>query len=159
MSVPIPVTDNPLLIKVRDTKASFRRTRVPDGPDPVTGKFWFVIDVTAASKDIYLPISIASGKKPTGFVYQIEGTVQGFISTTDISCKGEGVTQITLGTIFYCKIPKGATARFRIRVEMRGQVGKSYRVVIRQIHYKFDPSNARYQKALQDIHTKMLKFS
>lgn len=154
-----PATDSNLLIKVRDTKTSSRRTRVDDGPDPVTGKFWFEIDITAVTKDIYLPFSIASGKKPTGFVYQIEGTAEGSIVTTDISYKGDGVTQITMGTLVYCKIPVGMTAAFKIRVEVRGQLGKAYRVVIRQINYKFDPGDARYQKDAQDIHTKMEKFS
>lgn len=148
-----------LLIKVRDTEASFRRTRVPDGPDKVIGKFWFDIDVTATSRDIYIPTSIASGKKPTGFVYQIEGTVPGAIVTTDIECKGDGITQVLLGTIVYAKIPKGLTATFRIRIEMRGQVGKSYGTVLRQIHYKFDPGEARYLKLPQEIRSKMLKFS
>ena len=159
MNVPLTTTEKHLLISVRDTKGSFKRKHVPDGPDPVTGKFWFTIDIKAASKDIYLPISIGSGKKLTGFMYQIEGTAQGSISTTDISCRGEGVTLITLGTIIYCKIPTGASARFRIRVEMRGQVGKSYRIAIHQINYKLNPSDARYQKSILDIHTKMLKFS
>lgn len=159
MSSPIPVIDQHTRIKVRDTNESFRRTKVKDGPDLVVGKFWFEIDITAVSKDIYIPLSIASGKKPTGFVYQIEGTVQGFILATDITCKGEAITQITLGTIVYSKIPAGMTGAFKIRVEIRGQVGKSYRVLIRQINYKFDPGDARYQKLLQNIHGKMLKFS
>lgn len=158
MSVPITATNNHLLIRVRDRKENVKRTKVDDGLDPVTGKFWFTIDITAALQDIYFPISMASGKKPTGFVYQIEGTAQSSISTTDISCRGEGVTQITLGTITYCKIPKGMTAEFRIRVEVRGQIGKLYRIVIYQINYKLNPSNARYQKSHQDIHTKMVKF-
>ena len=159
MSDSVTGNDGYLVVDVRDTKESFRRTRVPDGPDPIVGKFSFVIDIAAVAGDVYLPVSIASGKKPTGFVYQIEGTVRGFISTTDISCTGEGITQITLGTIVYCKIPKGMTATFRIRVEMKGQVGKSYRIVIRQIQYKRDPGDARYQRSPQDIRTKMLKFS
>lgn len=150
---------NPLLIKVRDTKESIRRTRNPDGPDPVMGKFWFDIDITAVTRDIYLPLSIASGKKPTGFVYQIEGTALGSILTTDISYKGEGVTQVTLGTLVYCKIPVGKTAAFHVRIEMKGNLGKEYRVVIRQVNYKFDPGDARYQKSPQEIRSKMIKFN
>lgn len=159
MSSKVGSTQTHILVKVRDTKESSRRERDPDGPDPVTGKFWFDIDITAIEKDIYLPLSIASGKKPTGFVYQIEGTAQGSILTTDIKCKGSGITQITLGTLLYCRIPAGMTGTFSIRVEMRGQLGKSYRVAIRQINYKLDPGDARYQKSSQDIYAKMLKFS
>ncbi len=147
-----------LRVDVKETEESSRRIKVLNGRDPVTGKFWFTINITAVSKDVYIPLSIASGKKPTGFVYQIEGTVQGFIVTTDISSKGEGITQITLGTIVYCKIPAGKTATFRIRVEIRGELGKSYRVAMRQIHFKLDPGDARYLKSPQDLHTKMLKF-
>lgn len=149
---------NPLLIKVRDTKESIRRTRNPDGPDPVTGKFWFDIDITAVTRDIYLPLSIASGKKPTGFVYQIESTALSSILTTDISYKGDGVTQVTLGTLVYCKIPVGRTASFHIRIEIKGKVGKEYRAVLRQVNYKFDPGDARYQKSLQEIPGRTAKF-
>ena len=151
--------DSELLVKVRDTDASFRRTRVPDGPDKVVGKFWFDIDLSALNADLYVPSSVSSGKKPTGFVYQLEGTVPGMIATTDIECRGAGITQITLGTIIYTKIPKGGTASFRIRIEMRGQVGKSYGARIRQIHYKRDPGDARYQKVPQDIGMKLLRFA
>lgn len=158
-SNPVKINTEPIIVDVLSTKKSFRRTHNPDGPDPVTGKFSFIIDIAADAKDIYLPISISSGKKPTGFVYQIEGTAQGFISTTDISCRGDKITQVTLGTIVYCKIPAGMTATFRIRIEMRGQIGKAYRSVIREIHYKFDPRDARYQESLQDLGTRMLKFS
>ncbi len=159
MDTALPTSDSNLIIDVRDTKESFRRTRVPDGPDPVLGKFSFVIDITAVLNDAYVPVSIASGKKPTGFVYQIEGTVPGAIATTHIECKGEGITQVTLGTIVYARIPRGMTATFRIRIEMRGQVGKSYRVVIRQMQYKRDPGDARYIKLAQHLRTKMVKFS
>lgn len=158
MNDPIPGTDPYIRINVRHADESSRRTKVLDGPDPVIGKFWFVIDITAISRDVYLPLSITSSKKPTGFVYQIEGTVQGFISSTDISCQGESVTQVTLGTLVYCKIPLGKTATIKIRVEVRGQLGKSYRVAIRQINYKLDPGDARYQKSPQDMRSKMLKF-
>lgn len=157
-SMSTKATDTHLFVKVREIEESTRRIRVPDKQDPVHGKFWFEIDVTALSQDIYLPVSVASGKKPTGFVYQIEGTAEGSIVTTDISCKGDQITQITLGTLVYCKIPVGITATFRIRVEIRGQLGKSYRVVMRQLNYKLDPGDARYQKLLQNIYGRMLKF-
>lgn len=92
-------------------------------------------------------------------MYQIEGTAKGSILTTDISCKGDGITQVTLGTLLYCKIPQGMTASFHIRIEVRGQLGKSYLVAIRQINYKLDPGDARYQKSTQDIRARVLKFN
>lgn len=152
------MSDSYIRVVAKNTEERARRTKVINGPDPVTGKFWFEIAITAVSQAVYIPLSIASGKKVTGFVYQIEGTAQGFIATTDIACKGDDITQITLGTMVYCKIPAGIKATFRIRVEVRGQLGKSYKVAIRQICYKLDPGDARYQKIPQDIQTKMLKF-
>lgn len=117
------------------------------------------LHITAADKALYVPLSIASGKKPTGFVYHIEGTAEGAISTTDLSAKGEGVTKITLGTLLYCKIPAGKTATFRLLVEMRGKAGKTYGVVINRINYKYQPTDARYQKLDTNLKSKTIRFS
>ncbi|MGB4076241.1 MAG: hypothetical protein WBK28_00865 [Minisyncoccia bacterium] len=146
-------------VRVQKTQARFKRIRVPKGPDIGAGEFFLLVDITAPKETVYIPLSIASGKKPTGFVYQIEGTAEGTIVTTDISCKGAGVTQVTLGTIVYSKIPAGKTATFRILVEMRGRVGKAYGIIISRIHYKQSPSDARYQKFPADIHSSTLKFN
>lgn len=154
----LPSNTADMIVKVREMKESSRRVDNPDGPDPVIGKFWFTLDITALVRDIYIPVSISSGKKPTGFSYQIEGTVPGTIKTMNISCKGEGITQVTHGTIVYCKIPAGLTATFEIRVEMRGALSKEYRIVIYQIQYKFSPTDTRYQKSSQDIRSKTEKF-
>lgn len=159
MGKPIIPLEKDILVDVKDTEENFRRTRIPDGPDRVIGNFIFIIDITALGKDLYVPLSIASGKKPTGFVYQIEGTAQSSILKTDISCRGDNITQVTLGTIVYCKIPASMTATFRIRVETRGQVGKLYKIAIRQIRYKLNPLDIRYQILLENLQTKMLKFS
>lgn len=148
----------PIAVRARDLNETVRRTRIPDKPDPVIGTFWFTLEVTTLAHDIYLPVSIASGKKPTGFVYQIEGTAEGSIVKTDISCRGDGITQVTLGTLVYCKIPAGSTALFRIRIEVRGKVGKEYQIAIRQINYKRDPGDTRYQKVAQSIRSKQVRF-
>ena len=91
------------------------------------------------------------------FRYQIEGTSEGSLSTTDISCSGAGVTQVTLGTILYSKIPAGKTATFRILIEIRGKTGGTYRIVINRINYKFAPTDARSEKFLDELPTKTLK--
>jgi hypothetical protein len=148
-----------MLVKVRSTEERLSRTKVFNGPDIVVGKFSFILAITATAEDIYVPISIASSNKPVGFVYQIEGTAQSSILTTHISCKGNGITQVRLGTIVYCKIPTGMIAEFRIRIEVRGQVGKLYKVLIYLMHYKRSPTDARYQKFPQKIGSRMLKFS
>lgn len=154
---PIPVAQ-PFVIKIRKNDENFKRIRNPDGPDGALGKFYLHVEITAVKEDVYIPISIASGKKPTGFVYLIEGTDQGFISTTEIICRGDGVTQVTLGTIVYAKIPTGMAATFRIRIEVRGRIGQEYRAVIWKIRYKHIPSDARYMETVQEIQTKFLKF-
>lgn len=148
----------PLLINLKKYDENFSRVRVPNGTDVGIGRFTLNIDITAVKEDIYIPISIASGKKPTGFVYQIEGTNQGSIRTTDISCKGEGVTQITLGTIVYAKIPRGLRATFRIHIEIQGKLMESYRVVIHEVRYKYDTSDTRYKVSSAQINTDMIRF-
>jgi hypothetical protein len=147
-----------LLVDLKKYNQNFSRVRVPDGTDIGLGNFNLNVDITAVKEDIYIPVSIASGKKPTGFVYQIEGTKPGSIKTADISCKGEGVTQITLGTIVYAKIPRGLTATFRIRIQIQGKIMASYRVVIREIRFKFDPSDARYKVSPVEINADMIRF-
>ncbi len=158
-SSPSKVTgDEFLQFKLQKSQARFERIRRPNEPDLGHGEFFLLLDITAREKTLYLPISIASGKKSTGFIYQIEGTAEGTISTTDISCRGEGVAKVTLGTLLYAKIPAGKTASFRILIEMRGGVGKEYKIVINRINYKFSPSDARYIRFDTEISSKTVKF-
>lgn len=147
-----------VVIKVKDQQVSARRIPDPTKQDSVHGKFWFTIDITALAKDVYVPLSVASGKKPAGFMYQIEGTAPGTIKSTDISCKGDGILQVMHGTILYAKIPAGKTAMFKLRIEMRGALGKTYGITIYQIQYKWYPTDTRYQKLAQAIRSKMEKF-
>ncbi|MFM2374344.1 MAG: hypothetical protein RLZZ234_339 [Candidatus Parcubacteria bacterium] len=134
-------------LKVKVTKKGERFTRVknPNGPDSAVAEFFLLVDITPTSSTIYIPLSIASGKKPTGFVYQIEGTKQATIMGADISCKGSGVTQIALGTLRYAKIPKGTKATFRIHVEVAAFMHHTYHITLNRINYKHDPSDARYK--------------
>lgn len=149
--------DTPLVVTVQKSQARFKKIRNPEVRNAGTGEFFLLIDIAASGKDVYIPLSIASGKKPAGFIYQIEGTSEGSLSTTDISCSGAGVTQITLGTILYSRIPAGKTATFRILIEIRGKTGETYRIVINRINYKFAPTDARYEKFLDELPTKTLK--
>lgn len=136
----------PLTVHVVKRNAHMRRVPGVHGAEAVKGTFLFVLEITAPVQAVYIPLSAASGKKPAGFVYQIEGTAEGAISTTDVSSKGEGVTQVTSGTLLYGKIPAGKTATVRVVIEMRGRVGKEYSIIIDHINYKGDPNDARYQK-------------
>lgn len=145
-------------VKVKKTQAHFERIRNPEGPDHGIGEYFSSIDITAKKADVYIPISIASGKKATGFIYQIEGTGEGSIVKTDISCTGEGISQITLGTIVYSKIPSGKTGTFRIHNEIKGKIGKTYKIVINRINYKFTPNDSRYKQYLKEINSRTLEF-
>lgn len=148
-----------MIAKIIKAKASFKRIKDTKGPDHVIGNFLLEINITATDKAIHIPLSIASGKKATGFVYQIEGTDIGKIITTDIDSEGAGLTQITSGTIVYSKIPTSKTATFSIKITMKGKVGKTYGIVINTINYKFDPKDSRYQKFEIPLKSGVLKFA
>lgn len=146
-------------VRLEKTNGHFRKVHVRGGEDIGTGMFMLLLDITALNRDVFIPISIASGKKPTGFVYEIEGTKEGMISTTEIKCEGDDISQITLGTILYCKIPATKTGTFRIIVETQGKLGGEYKVVVNRIDYKYDPSDARYVKLDQDFPSESVRFS
>ncbi|MBC7836629.1 hypothetical protein H7X87_02515 [Acetobacteraceae bacterium] len=148
-----------LFYKVAKSQAYFEeKIRTSGGRTIGHGEFILDLDIIALQEAIYIPLSFASGKKATGFVYQIEGTVEGIISTAKISCRGEGITQVVLGTLLYVKIPTGKTASFHIIVDIKGGLGKEYKIVINRINYKLNPSEARYKKFDAAISTKTLQF-
>lgn len=153
-----PSGDGHIFFKIKESKAFFVKERDTEGKAGSHGQFTLHLDIIALQQTIYIPTSLASGKKPTGFVYQIEGTTPGQISTTEVSCKGDGITQITLGTLVYTKIPQGKTATFRIYVDMKGSLNKTYKILINRINYKLDPSDARYKRFDANIETKPLTF-
>lgn len=151
-------SDSSIAVKVQKAQSRFKKIQGLEGEDAGNGVFFLLLDVTASTEDVYIPLSIASGKKVVGFIYHIEGTAAGEINTTDISCRGDGITKITLGTLLYAKIPVGMTASFRISIDIKGQTGKEYKVAINQINYKLDPGDARYKKLDVEIETETVKF-
>lgn len=153
-------TSTTIRVRVEKRKEHFTKIRDAKGSASGIGKFSLNVKITALQETIFVPLSVASGKKPAGFVYQIEGTGESKISTTDISLfpGEEGITQVLVGTITYCKILPTKTATFRIRIEMNGKVGKAYSIAINQIRYKLDPTDARYKTYEEDIRTGILKF-
>lgn len=150
--------DDFIVVKVQKSQSRFRRIKVPGEDDIGHGEFFLLLDITAAKETVYIPISVASGKKAVGFIYHIEGTAAGEIYTTDISCTGEEITKITLGTLLYAKIPALKTASFRIYIQMRGKTSKEYKIAINRINYKLDPSDARYKRLDMEIGTESVKF-
>lgn len=150
--------DGHIFFKVTDSGAHFKKMRDPDGKPIGHGQFFLLLDIIALQETVYIPLSLASSKKPTGFVYQIEGTATGVISGTEVICQGEGITKVSLGTLLYAKVPRGSTAHIRTRVKIRGQLGKEYRVVINRINYKLDPNDVRYKRFDVEIATNTLPF-
>lgn len=151
----------PFRVRIENNQANVTKERNSDGTLFATGHFFLDLEITALDETVYIPLSISSGKKPTGFVYQIEGTADSSIVTTDISLrhvKETGVTQILLGTITYAEIPKGMTGLFRIAVYIEGKAGHEYSIAITHIEYKLDPSDARYHKYVEEVRSDTLKF-
>ncbi len=145
-------------IVVEKTEAHFSNAYDKNRSDKLgIGKYFLLIDVTAGNETLYIPTSIASGRKSTGFIYQIEGTAGG-TATVDVTFKGEGTMIVTSGTISYCKIPAGMTARFKIVAQVTGSLGKSYKIVVSRINYKLNPNDMRYKRFLTEISTDTLKF-
>ncbi len=143
-------------VKVKKNQARAERVKLEDEKDKVLGKFYIEIDITAKEQEIFIPVSIASGKKTAGFMYQIEGTAPGTIATASIKVRGEEVTQVTVGTLLYAKIPAGKTASFEIRATTRGVYGKTYKIVFTRLNYKLQLTDARYQQYLKEIHSKSI---
>lgn len=152
------LTDTQLQVVVEATGANFFKKRDAQGRPFGQGQFFMRLGITALQNTIHIPLSLASGKKPTGFVYQIEGTAAGALAGAEVSCTGAGITKVTLGTLLFAKIPKGSTANIRMVVDVKGELGKEYAVVVNRINYKLQPTDARYKKLDTAISTKVLKF-
>ncbi len=146
-------------VKVKKNRAHSERVRQRDVVDKVIGTFFLEIDITAKPENVFIPLSIASGKKTAGFMYQIEGTAPGSLMTADVQTHGGEVLQVTVGTLRYAKIPAGRTVSFQIRATVRGEIGKTYKIVFTRLNYKLNLTDARYQQYLKEIHGESVKFS
>ncbi len=143
-------------VEVKKKQARGERIKLEDAQDKLIGKFYLELDISAKQQDVFIPLSIASGKKTAGFMYQIEGTAPGSIATADIKVRGEGVTQVTVGTLLFAKILAGKTATFQIHAIVRGTYGKVYKIVFTRLNYKLNLSDARYQQYLKEIHSESI---
>ena len=151
--------DDYIAVKTLKDQARFERVTVEGEKDKAIGRFFMIIEITAKKENVFIPLSIASGKKTTGFMYQIEGTGEGSIMNADVTVRGDGVTQITIGTILYAKVPPGTKALFRIQTSIRGKLGKTYKIVINRINYKLAVTDARYKQYIKEIPSDSVKFS
>jgi hypothetical protein len=146
-----------IVVKVTKNQARLEKMRVSGQPEKLVGKFFMQIDITAKKETVYVPLSIASGKTVTGFMYLIEGTSEGLITSATVDSRGAGVTQVTIGTLLFCKISPGTTASFRIQVSTRGKKGKTYHITIVRINYKLSVTDARYQQYLKPLTSKSVR--
>lgn len=142
-----------IVVAVKKTEAHFERVRVAGEEDKAFGKFFLEVAITAKQADVFIPLSVASGKKVAGFMYQIEGTAQGSVVSTDIKVRGDSIMQVTVGTLLYAKIPTGKTASFRVYARVRGRFGKIYKLVFTRLNYKLQVADLRYQQYLKELHS------
>ena len=150
--------DDFITVKVKKNQGRFKRIKQKGVADKAEGNFYIEIEITAKQQEVFVPLSIASGKKVAGFMYQIEGTAAGSIITANVEGKGTGVSQVSLGTVRYAKRPAGKTASFEIRAVMKGDFGKTYKLVFTRLNYKLTLTDARYQQYLKPIHSNNVSF-
>ncbi len=146
-------------VKVKKSQSRFERVKKKGFPDKAFGHFFLRIEILAEQADIYVPLSIASGKKVAGLMYHIEGTDTATIEKASLDVRGEGISQVTVGTLVFAKIPKGRKGLFEVRTTLRGSFGKKYRLVFTRLNYKLQLSDVRYQQYLKEIPSDQVSFS
>lgn len=148
-----------LEVRVEKSQAHYEEVKQKNGEKKVVAKFFMAIEVTAEQTEVFIPLSIASGKRVAGFMYQIEGTAEGMIETAEVAVRGKGVSQVTVGTLLYAKIPAGVTASFKVLARVKGRPGKVYKIIITRLNYKLAVADARYQQYLKAIPSDSVKLS
>jgi hypothetical protein len=150
--------DDYITVKVKKNQGRFKRIKQKGVADKAEGNFYIEINITAKQNEVFVPLSIASGKKVAGFMYQIEGTAEGSIITAGVEVRGEGVSQVSVGTLRYAKVPVGKTASFEIRAAIKGGFGKTYTLVFTRLNYRLALTDARYQQYLKEISSQSVSF-
>jgi hypothetical protein len=146
-------------VKVTRKRAHFERVRRAEAADRVLGHFSLQIEVLAEQADVYIPLSIATGKKVAGMMYRLEGTGAATPEEASMTVRGEGVVHVTLGTLVFAKIPQGSHALFAVRVTIAGVAGKTYTLVIARLNYKLHLTDVRYQQYLKEIRSDAVRLS
>ncbi|MCA9357382.1 hypothetical protein H6784_01715 [Candidatus Nomurabacteria bacterium] len=146
-------------VKVKKNQGRFQKIKKKGEEDKALGKFFLEINVTAKQEVVFVPMSVASGKKTAGFMYQIEGSASGSIATAEVKVRGDGVTQVTLGTLLFAKIPINKIASFQIQTTIRGKFKKRYKIVFTRLNYKLHLTDVRYKQYLKEIHSDSVLFS
>ena len=151
--------DENISVKIGLNQARFERVKVKGKKDKGIGKFLIELAVTTKERDVLIPITIATGKKAVGFMYHIEGSAEGKVSTAEVKSRGENLTQVTLGTLLFARIPAGKTASFRIQVEITGKINHTYKIIINRINYKLSLTDSRYHQYLKPLVSDNVKFT
>lgn len=146
-------------VRVKKNQARFERIKQKGKKDTEEGRFYLALAMTALEEDVYVPLSIASGKKVAGFMYQIEGSAPGNLLSAEVRVRGVGVSMITIGTLLYAKIPARKMATFEIRTRIKGTSGNTYRIVFTRVNYKKNITDARYQQYLHELSSEFVTFS
>ena len=150
-----------MTVRVVRTQSHFYKDKLPRQEEYAgkgLGVYFMLFEITAGPDALYIPISIATGRKSAGFLYVVEGTGVGTPTVALLGKGGKDVTTVSSGTIVYTKIPQGKTATFVVNAEVIGQVERSYRVLVSTISYKTNPNDLRYKKFQVDIGTDTLLF-
>ncbi len=152
-------TETSMTVVVKKNKAHFKRVRANKDTASVLGSYLLYVSITAKTNEIFVPLSIASGKKTAGFMYYIEGTAPSSVASAEVEVGGEGVLVVTIGTIRYVKIPPGKSATFVLKVVVRGRYGEVYKIIISKIHYKLFLHEVRYRLFEKTLPSVLLKFA
>lgn len=125
--------------------------RKKDQEDKLYARFYFEIDITAKVSDVLIPLSVATGKRTAGFMYYTEGTTTLPAAETELKVRGEGVTQLKVGTLLFAKVPTGKTAKFVIQANIQGKQKEQYQFIISRISYKLSLDEVRYLQYMKEI--------
>ncbi|HMO78249.1 MAG TPA: hypothetical protein PKD95_03580, partial [Candidatus Paceibacterota bacterium] len=79
--------DENISVKIGLNQARFERVKVKGKKDKGIGKFLIELAVTTKERDVLIPITIATGKKAVGFMYHIEGSAEGKVSTAEVKSR------------------------------------------------------------------------
>lgn len=151
--------DDNIDVRVLKNQARFKRVKQKGVEDKAFGMFYIEVRITAKQADVYVPLSIASGKKTAGLMYQIEGEREGSIVTAEVRVQGEDVTQVKVGTLLFAKVPAGSSGVLELRITIRGSFGKAYRVIITRLNYKLQLADVRYQQYIKEISSRTVTLS
>lgn len=159
--VKAPPKAPPMTVHALRTQSHFYKDKLPRQEEYAgkgLGSYFLLFEITAGIDALYIPISIATGRKSAGFLYVVEGTGVGTPTVALTGKGGSDVTTVSSGSIVYTKIPSGKTASFVLNGEIIGELERSYRILVSTISYKTNPNDFRYKKFQVNVSTDTLEF-